>query len=152
MNFINEVLVALLVFIYGLFIKITYNLTEHYIKNEKVENLRDIVFWIFHIVLFVMYYDSICDRSFRFYDFLFLLIGYITSYKFITLDKELFLIDKILIKLKCLLKVIKNNLLISETFKKFFISILNVIKKPFLIMKLKLKIKKKKKLNTDNIS
>lgn len=108
--------------LYGSFISISYMIIKHY--YPKRENIRDFLFWILHIILFSLYFDSISNNNFRFYDFLFLLLGFIVTYKYIKMDNQFVILDRLVIFLKKKIKIVFKNLFISESVK----GILNKIK------------------------
>lgn len=115
MIFLFELLIILLNSVYGCFISITYLIMTHYFK--KWPPLRDILFWITHIFLYGAYYDSICDYSFRIYDILSLIGGFLLGIRFSKVEAYLPLIDKILHIFQKLLAKINSELWISNSLK-----------------------------------
>lgn len=137
--FFHELLCAVLLFIYGLFMAITYKISNHYFN--KYEILKDLAFWIFHIVLFILFYDAITNHDFGLYQLLLLSLGFYIGMRFLSLDERFKTIDYILIFIKKLFKKIYVNLFLSETIK----SLLNKMKKSFKKIKIPIKRSKQKK-------
>lgn len=137
--FFHELLCAVLLFIYGLFMAITYKIINHYFN--KYEILKDLAFWIFHIALFILFYDAITNHDFGLYQLLLLSLGFYIGMRFLSLNERFKTIDYILIFIKKLFKKIYVNLFLSETIK----SLLNKMKKSFKKIKIPTKRSKQKK-------
>lgn len=137
--FFHELLCAVLLFIYGLFMAITYKISNHYFN--KYEILKDLAFWIFHIVLFILFYDAITNHDFGLYQLLLLSLGFYIGMRFLSLNERFKTIDYILIFIKKLFKKIYVNLFLSETIK----TLLNKMKKS--LKKIKIPIKRSKQKN-----
>lgn len=115
MIFLFELLIIVLNSVYGYFIAITYLIMTHYFK--KWPPLRDILFWIAHIFVYGAYYDSICNYSFRIYDILSLIGGFLLGIRFSKVEAYLPLIDKILLLFQKLLVKINSELWISSSLR-----------------------------------
>ena len=137
--FFSELLCAALLFIYGLFMAITYKIANHYFN--KYEILKDLAFWIFHIVLFILFYDAITNHDFRLYQLLLLSLGFYIGMRFLNLDTRFITIDYILVFIKKIFQKIKANLFLSDTIKALLYKLKSLCKK------LKITTKKNKQKN-----
>lgn len=126
MTFYNELLIAFLLLIYGLFINITYKISIHYIN--KLSNIRDFIFWLLHTIIFIIYYDNICNMNFRFYSLLFLFLGFLLGMRYFNFEENLNVIDNIINRINKILAIIYNNLFYSNLEKNILLYLLKIIK------------------------
>ena len=126
MTFYNELLIAFLLLIYGLFINITYKISIHYIN--KLSNIRDFIFWLLHTIIFIIYYDNICNMNFRFYSLLFLFLGFLLGMRYFNFEENLNVIDNIINMINKILAIINYNLFYSNLEKNILLYLLKIIK------------------------